>query len=181
MQVSLHGRNVVNRLSHHPGQFLNAGETVKLERVESLRRVFGLCQAGLHLGLSLHFNIPELMPQSIQIACQFAKGTAKLPESGIKPGTGDHHFTSLIDQTVEKLRADPYGLTAHRPDRHHCRGTNGRKRCRCRCCCFLRNRFSLFRRDLINRRKRGFWQALLLIRAGTQSVKIFLDAIETGQ
>ncbi len=66
-QVLLHGRHIVDRLSHKPRQFLEARETVQFERVEVLLAVLGLGDARLHLTFGLDFDFAQLPTQTDDI------------------------------------------------------------------------------------------------------------------
>ena len=73
LQAALHGRHVVHRLGHHAREFLDPREPVELQRVETLRRILGLRQPRLHLGLGLQFDVAQLLAQAVQVAGQVAQ------------------------------------------------------------------------------------------------------------
>ena len=146
LQVALHGCHVMHGLGHHAGQFLHPGKAVKLERIERLCRIFGLCQTRLHLRLGLQFNVTQLVAQALQIAAQIAERRAQLGQTCLHARTGNHHLARLIYQTVEQLRTHPdrlIGGLTHRGnsnqaarqdlDRHPGRRGDGRRGLRC-CC-----------------------------------------------
>ena len=63
-QVLLYGGDVVNRLGHHPRQFLETCETVDFQRVETGMVLVGNRGARLHLRLSLNLDIAQLATQT---------------------------------------------------------------------------------------------------------------------
>ena len=62
---ALHGGHVVDRLGHHAGEFLEAGEAVELQRVEVLRCGLGGFQARAHLRFALQFDVAQLTSQTL--------------------------------------------------------------------------------------------------------------------
>ena len=72
LQAALHGRDVVDRLGHHPRQFLEAREAVELERVERLRRSLRGLEPRRHLHLALQLDLAQLPAQALEVVGQVA-------------------------------------------------------------------------------------------------------------
>ena len=70
LNVALHRGHVVDRFSHHAGEFLHAGVAVKFQWVEGFFGFFGLLNAGLHLRFSLHIELAQLLPHFLQVTCE---------------------------------------------------------------------------------------------------------------
>ena len=68
LQRALNSCHVVHRFGHHAGQLLHAGETVKLQRIKTKLRLFGLLQTRLHLRLRVQFNVAQLGTEPVQVA-----------------------------------------------------------------------------------------------------------------
>ena len=75
LQMLLHRLHIVDRLGHHPCQFLEACEAVELERIELLalgvRRLLRL-HARLHLELGLQLDLAQLRAQPVDVLAQVA-------------------------------------------------------------------------------------------------------------
>jgi len=111
LQVALHGGHVVDRLGHHAGELLHAGEAVELQRVEGLVGVARLGQPRLHLRLGLQFQVAQLLAQAVQVAGEFAQRATQGDQFGLHARAGDHHLAGLVDQAVEQFGTHPHGGT----------------------------------------------------------------------
>ncbi|OIQ82611.1 hypothetical protein GALL_355940 [mine drainage metagenome] len=150
-QRVLHQRQVVDRLGHHPRQFLEAREAIELERVEvAAVNARGLRARG-HLRVGLQFDVAHLGAQPLEVVAEVAAARADLAEFGFQTRARDADFADLIDQAVEqrgahahRLRGQPRarrGLRRWRRGRRRikrraghrrrrsCRRGRGRRRC----------------------------------------------------
>ena len=116
LQVALNGGHVIDRLGHHAGQLLHPGKAVELQGVEACSRILGQGQTRLHLRLRLHFDIPQLLAQALQVPREVGHGALELRQPCLHARTGDHHLARLIDQTVQKLGTHPHRVARRRPD-----------------------------------------------------------------
>ena len=86
LQGALHGGHVVHGLGHHAGEFLHAGETVELQRVEVLLGVLGERQARLHLGFGLQLHVAQLLAQAVEVAGEVAQRVAQQAQRRLRQG-----------------------------------------------------------------------------------------------
>ena len=100
LQRSLYGRDVIDGLSHHAGQFLHAGETIKFKRVETGLKFTSLRQPRLHLGFSLQLNVTQLLPQAVQVVIHVEQRAPQLAQFNLKAGASNHHLASLVNHAV---------------------------------------------------------------------------------
>ena len=108
LQIALHRGHVVDRLGHHAGELLHAGEAVELQWIESLVRVFGLRHARLHLAFGLQLDVAQLVAQAVEVVGQVGQRTAQLAQFSLHPGTGNHDLTRLIHQAIKQLGPDAH-------------------------------------------------------------------------
>ena len=186
LQIALHGGHVVDRLGHHAGQLLHAGEAVELQRVKACRRVLGQGQTRLHLALCLHLDIAQLGAQTLQVAGQVIECSTRLVQARVHTRAGNQHFAGLRNQAVQQLRTHTHGLLRS-GTRHHGRGhLNGHARCLglCQGLGFCRSGFCtaqvqrhLGQRvlDLVQ------WQLGLLLAGHAQHIKAGLQRVEAAQ
>ena len=84
LQGALHGGHVVDRLGHHPGEFLEARVAVELQRVELL----GGGPRGFHpggdLGLGLQLDVAQLLTQAVEVLGQVGQGTTDLADLALQ-------------------------------------------------------------------------------------------------
>ena len=193
LQAALHGGHVVDRLGHHAGQFLHAGEAVEFERVECGVGVFGLRQTRLHLRLGLHLDVAQLLAQTVQVARQVAQGAPHLAQPHVQARPRDHHFAHLVDQAVEQCRTHPHRLVGRRAQRGHgrcggqeqlgrCRSSGGR--CVSRCCRHQGHHHGRGRHPLLGRHtglRRSHNGVLHLFTQHTQRIEVGLQAVEAGK
>ena len=118
LQAALHRGHVVDRLRHHAGELLHAGEAVEFQWIEVLLRILGQRQARLHLRLGLQLDIAQLRAQAIQVARQLAQQTAQLADLGLQPRTRSRHLAGLQHQAVQQLRAHAHRLAGGGARRH---------------------------------------------------------------
>jgi hypothetical protein len=104
-QVLLHGGDVVHAFGHHPRHFLEAGETVELERIEFLR-AFG-CQRllRLHLGFGLDFHFAQLIAQADHVFRQVEQRHLEGQQFAFDAAAGDRDFAGFVDQLVDQVGA----------------------------------------------------------------------------
>ena len=102
-QVLLHRRHVVHRLGHEPGQFLEAGETVELERIELCLAFRRMGNAGLNLAFGLDFNLAQLTAQADNVFGQVEQRTLQAAHLAFDPGPRNRQLTGLIDQAIDQV------------------------------------------------------------------------------
>ena len=107
---ALHHGDVVDRLGHHAGEFLCAGETVEFERVEVAVFVARSLHLRAHLRLGLNFDFAHLLAQTVEVVAQIAHRSAYGAELVFQPGARNGDFARLIDQTVEQPGAHAHSL-----------------------------------------------------------------------
>jgi len=125
LQGALHGGHVVHRLGHHARDFLEARETVELERIEGLAFGLGGLHARGHLRLGLQLDVTHLLAQALEVVAQVAERALDQADIGLDARAGDGHLAGLVDETVEQGRTH-----AHR----RLRGGAAFRRAACRTC-----------------------------------------------
>ena len=123
LKIALHRGHVVHRLGHHAGEFLHPRKAIELQRVETGSRIFRKCQSRLHLRFGLNLDVPQLLPQAIQVARKIRQRTAELAQAHIQARTADHHLASLVDQTIEQLSTYADRLAGRNAQRSHLQRT----------------------------------------------------------
>ena len=122
--------DVVDRLGHHPRQFLEAGETVEFERIEVGVLLIGLRDARLHLRLGLNLDLAQLPAQTNDVLGQVEQRLLQAAHFAFDSGARNRQFACLVNQAVNQLGADTQSRNAasrHRsrtreplPARGHC-------------------------------------------------------------
>ncbi len=107
---ALHQGDVVDRLGHHAGEFLRAGEAVEFERVEVAVFVARGLHLRAHLRLGLNFDFAHLLAQTVEVVAQIVHRSADGAELVFQPGARNGDFARLIDQTVEQSGAHAHSL-----------------------------------------------------------------------
>ena len=102
-QVLLHGRDVVDRLGHHPGEFLEAGKAVEFQRVEASMPLIRGGGARLHLRLGLNFNVAQLAAQANHVFREVEQGALEADHFAFNSGTGNRQFASFVNQLVDQV------------------------------------------------------------------------------
>ena len=110
-KVLLHRRNVVHRLRHHAGQFLEAGETVKLKRIELRTRFIGLCSSRLHLRFGLNLDLTQLAPQTDYVFGQIEQRVLETAHFTFDTRPRNRQLACLVDQSINQIGAH----AQHRP------------------------------------------------------------------
>ena len=106
-QVLLHGGDVVDRLGHHPGQFLEAGEAVEFERVEAGERFVGNGCARLHLRFGLNLDVAQLAAKPDHVFREVQQRAFETDHFAFDPGAGDGEFACLVNQLVDQVGTNP--------------------------------------------------------------------------
>ena len=108
-QVLLYGADVVDRLGHHPRDFLEAGETVEFQRVETGVLRIGLGFARLHLRFGLNFDIAQLPAKADDVFGEVEQRILEAAHFALDPRARDRQFAGLVDQMVDEVGADAQG------------------------------------------------------------------------
>ena len=105
-QVLLHGRHVVDRFGHHPCEFLEAREPVKLQGIEAGVFLIGHRGLRLHLRLGLNLDFPKLAAQTNDVFCQIQQRLLQAAHLTFDTRTSNREFARLIDQAVDNVGTD---------------------------------------------------------------------------
>ena len=120
----MHGGDVVNRLGHHPRQFLEARETVEFQGIERLRRGLGGFNSRTHLGFAVKLDVSQLSAQTLQVFSQIGQRALDLRDARFNARPGNADLARLVDQLVQHRSTHAHGrLRALRPLGHFARGT----------------------------------------------------------
>ena len=104
-QVLLDGGDVVDRLGHHPRNFLELGETVEFERVEFGMLGFGQHMARLHLRFGLNFDVAQLATQTDDAFRQVEQRTFQAAHFAFDARARNRQLAGFVDQAVEQIGA----------------------------------------------------------------------------
>ena len=102
----LDGGHVADALRHHPGEFLEAGVAVHLQRVELGGMGLDLGQAGLHLGVGLDFDFAQLVAQADDVLGEVEQGAAQGAQFAFDAGARDADFARFVHKLVDAAGFD---------------------------------------------------------------------------
>ena len=99
----LHGRDVVDALGHHPGQFLEAGEAVELERVELAVGGLRCMHSRRKLRLGRDLDFAQLAAQARDVLGEFPQRRLEPVHLGFDARARDRHLARLVDQLFKHV------------------------------------------------------------------------------
>ncbi len=108
-QILLDRRNVVDRLGHEAGQFLEAREAVEFQRVEIGFAFRRMGNTRLDLRFGLDFDVAQLAAQTNDVFRQFQQRALQAAHFAFDPGPGDGQLARFIDQTVDQVGTNAQG------------------------------------------------------------------------
>ena len=137
-QALLDGGDVVHRLGHETGEFLEAGEAVEFQWIEFFLAFRGVRYPRLHLGFGLNFNFAQLPAQADDVFGEVEQRCFQAAHLALDPGAGNGQFAGLAHQAVHQVGTDAqHGLLGavaflclrFRERAHRGRDTLGWRRC----------------------------------------------------
>ena len=106
-KILLNGRHVVDRLGHHPRQFLEAGEAVELQRIEAgMMFIGGLRGPRLHLRFGLDFDLAQLATQTNDVFRQIEERLLQAAHLAFDSRTRNRQLASLVHQAINQIGAN---------------------------------------------------------------------------